>query len=48
VTNTQKFTIADTIFGLDPFKNQPSSTFGRFSAIQGDPRIFQFALRYDF
>jgi hypothetical protein len=38
VTNTQKFTIADTIFGLDPFKNQPSSTFGRLArsrAIRG-------------
>lgn len=48
LTNTQKFTTVDSIFGLDPFREQPQSTFGNFSAIQGEPRIFQFALRYDF
>lgn len=48
VTNTQKFGFADTIFGLDPFREQPSSTFGNFSSIQGTPRVVQFALRYDF
>lgn len=48
LTNTQRFTTADTIFGLDPFKNTPSSTFGNFSQIQGTPRIIQFAIRYDF
>ena len=48
LTNTQKFTTADTIFGLDPFKSNPQDSFGNFSAIQGEPRIFQFALRYDF
>lgn len=48
VTNTQKFTAADTIFGLDPFRDTPSSTFGNFSAIQGAPRVLQFAIRYDF
>lgn len=48
LTNTQSFTTADTIFGLDPFKSTPQSSFGNFSAIQGEPRIFQFALRYDF
>jgi hypothetical protein len=48
ITNTQKFTTVDSIFGLDPFKNNPQDSFGNFSAIQGEPRIFQFALRYDF
>ncbi|MBK7392737.1 MAG: carboxypeptidase regulatory-like domain-containing protein [Chloracidobacterium sp.] len=48
LTNTQRFTAADTIFGLDPFRDTPSSTFGNFSAIQGAPRVVQFALRYDF
>ena len=48
ITNTQKFTTVDSIFGLDPFKNNPQDTFGNFSAIQGEPRIFQFAIRYDF
>jgi hypothetical protein len=48
LTNTQKFTTADTIFGLDPYKSTPQSSFGNFSAIQGEPRIFQFAIRYDF
>ena len=48
LTNTQKFTGADTIFGLDPERDTPSSTFGKFSAIQGTPRVVQFAIRYDF
>lgn len=48
LTNTQRFTAADTIFGLDPFRDTPSSTFGNFGAIQGAPRVVQFALRYDF
>lgn len=48
LTNTQKFTGADTIFGLDPYRDTPTSTFGNFSAIQGSPRVLQFALRYDF
>ncbi|MBX3300498.1 MAG: carboxypeptidase regulatory-like domain-containing protein [Acidobacteria bacterium] len=48
VTNTQRFTAADTIFGLDPYRDTPSSTFGNFSSIQGSPRVFQFAIRYDF
>jgi len=49
VTNTQKFgALADTTFGLDPFRGTPQSTFGKFSGIQGEPRIFQFAVRYDF
>ena len=48
LTNTQKFTDVDSIFGLDPFRDTPSSTFGNFAAIQGSPRVIQFALRYDF
>ena len=28
VTNTQKFTTVDSIFGLDPFKNNPQDTLG--------------------
>jgi hypothetical protein len=48
LTNTQKFTDVDSIFGLDPFRETPSSTFGNFAAIQGTPRVIQFALRYDF
>lgn len=48
LTNTQHFTTADTIFGLDPFRDTPSTTFGNFGAIQGTPRVIQFAIRYDF
>ena len=48
VSNTQKFNSADTIFGLDPFRDSPSTTFGNFGAIQGTPRVMQFAIRYDF
>lgn len=48
ITNTQRFTDVDTIFGLDPFRDTPSPTFGNFGAIQGSPRVLQFAIRYDF
>jgi len=48
LTNTQKFTDVDSIFGLDPYRDTPSSTFGNFGGIQGSPRVIQFALRYDF
>ena len=57
VTNTQHFAGIST-FGLvrDPFTSQtpggtppaPPSTFGKFTGIQGSPRVFQFALRLDF
>ena len=57
VTNTQHFTGIST-FGLvrDPFTSQtpggtapvPPSTFGKFTGTQGNPRVFQFALRVDF
>jgi hypothetical protein len=57
VTNTQHFTGISSL-GLvrDPFTSQtpggvapaPPSTFGKFTGIQGTPRVFQFALRIDF
>jgi carboxypeptidase family protein len=51
ITNTQRLTgIADLNTGLDPFAsgNLPGPSFGNFTAIQGAPRIMQFALRYEF
>jgi len=57
VSNTQHFSGISS-FGLvrDPFTSQtpggtapaPPSTFGKFTGIQGTPRVFQFALRLDF
>ncbi|HEY3441390.1 MAG TPA: carboxypeptidase-like regulatory domain-containing protein [Paludibaculum sp.] len=56
-SNTQHFTGINTL-GLvrDPWTSQtpggaapaPPSTFGKFTGIQGSPRVFQFALRLDF
>ena len=49
VTNTQRLTgNADNTFGLDPHVGQPGPTFGNFTAIQGTPRVMQFAIRLDF
>ena len=54
VTNTQRLTgIANFSLAQDPFApgsrgGTPSVDFGRFTSIQGDPRVVQFALRYDF
>ena len=49
VTNTQHLTgNADVTNGLDPQFGSPSATFYNFTAIQGTPRVMQFALRLDF
>lgn len=49
VSNTQRLTsVADFSLALDPRLKTPSADFGRLTAIQGDPRVVQFAVRYDF
>ncbi len=57
VSNTQRFTgISSFRLVRDPGQSQspggvipaPPSDFGRFTGIQGTPRVFQFALRVDF
>ncbi|MFN0140227.1 MAG: carboxypeptidase regulatory-like domain-containing protein [Pyrinomonadaceae bacterium] len=49
VTNTQRLTgIADFALELDPHLKTPGADFGRMTAIQGAPRIVQFAVRFDF
>ena len=51
VTNTQRMTgvlAAGRRMGVDPYLGTPSSEFGKFTAIQGAPRVVQFAVRYDF
>jgi len=35
-------------FDLDPFMGSPGPDFGFVNATQGDPRVMQFAFRYDF
>lgn len=50
LTNTQNFTgLANRRLGQDPF-NQPGAPadWGRFTGIQGSPRVMQFALRIEF
>jgi hypothetical protein len=52
LTNTQHFTgvISDNRrLGRDPFLNgTPSADFGKFTRIQGTPRVMQFVLRIEF
>jgi hypothetical protein len=49
VTNTQHLTgISDFSTDVDPFSGSPSPEFGRFTSIQGTPRVMQFGLRYSF
>jgi hypothetical protein len=49
VTNTQRLTgNADVTNGLDPQFGSPSASFYNFTAIQGTPRVMQFALRLEF
>jgi hypothetical protein len=50
VTNSARLTgIADFSMGLDPQRNGiPGPTFGNFTGVQGDKRVMQFAIRYDF
>ncbi len=49
VTNTQRLTgISNFALELDPNLKNPPEDFGRFTRIQGAPRVVQFALRYDF
>jgi hypothetical protein len=50
ITNTQHFTTISS-FGLPQDPNlgaSPSSSFGKFTNIQGTPRQMQFALRLEF
>ena len=49
ISNTQRLTsVASFRAGLDPSLGTPPSDFGRLTAIQGTPRVFQFAFRYEF
>lgn len=51
VTNTQRLTAVDGfVQAVDPFLSNatPTGSFGNFTAIQGNPRVMQFSLRYSF
>lgn len=49
ITNTQRLTSVDGFTqGLDPFKRTANANFGNLTAIQGSPRVLQFAIRYSF
>ncbi len=49
VTNTQAFTtLANRRLGTDPYLGTPAADWGRFTGIQGDARVMQFALRIEF
>lgn len=49
VTNTQRLTgIADFALESDPRFKTPGGDFGRLTTVNGEPRVVQFAVRYDF
>lgn len=49
VANHQSLTgVSNMGVVLDPFLNTPSSSFGRLTDIQGEPRVVQLAIRFDF
>ncbi len=49
ITNTQRLTSVDGFTqGLDPFRRTANANFGNLTAIQGSPRVLQFAIRYSF
>jgi Carboxypeptidase regulatory-like domain len=52
LTNTQRFTgvlSGNRRLGIDPYLDgEPSADFGKFTRIQGTPRVMQFALRVEF
>lgn len=49
VTNTARFTsIALNSLGYQPEKGNPPASWVNFTAQQGNPRIMQFAFRYEF
>lgn len=49
VTNSAFFTgLASTAVGYQPDKGSPSAAWANLTTQQGNPRIMQFALRYDF
>jgi len=50
VTNTQRLggDFNEVGVGLDPFLSEPEPNWYTISNIQGEPRVMQFALRYDF
>jgi len=49
VANHQSLTgVSNLGVSVDPYLGTPPSDFGRLTAIQGAPRVTQFAIRYDF
>jgi len=48
-TNTQRLGSSPFLdMGLDPSRGEPGADFGKITAIQGTPRVMQFAVRYTF
>lgn len=49
ITNTQRMTgFNNATLSTDPQYGTPPTNWGNYTAIQGSPRIMQFALRFDF